>query len=140
MCARRETRTRTCPTTRARCSARSVRASVTLGAMERLHGLDALPFDAERTVVTVGFFDGVHLGHRAVLGRTVDAARERGLPSVAVTFNRHPPGGLLLARGPPRPPPRRGPARRRPPGARPAIGGRHLRPSSARGAHARPGT
>ena len=40
--------------------------------------------------MTVGFFDGVHLGHRAVLGRTVEAARERGLPSVAVTFDRHP--------------------------------------------------
>ena len=41
-------------------------------------------------MVTVGFFDGVHLGHRAVLGRTVEVARERGLPSVAVTFDRHP--------------------------------------------------
>jgi riboflavin kinase / FMN adenylyltransferase len=58
--------------------------------MERLHGLGALPLAAERTVVTVGFFDGVHLGHRAVLGRTVEVARERGLPSVAVTFDRHP--------------------------------------------------
>ena len=58
--------------------------------MQRLHGLDALPVDPERTVVTVGFFDGVHLGHRAVLGRTVEGARERGIPSVAVTFDRHP--------------------------------------------------
>jgi riboflavin kinase / FMN adenylyltransferase len=58
--------------------------------MERLHGLEALPVDRDRTVVTVGFFDGVHLGHRAVLSRTVEAARERGLPSVAVTFDRHP--------------------------------------------------
>ena len=58
--------------------------------MERLHGLGALPLAAERTVVTVGFFDGVHLGHRAVLGRTVEVARERGLPSVGVTFDRHP--------------------------------------------------
>jgi len=44
--------------------------------MERLHGLDALPVDQDRAVVTVGFFDGVHLGHRAVLGRTVEAARD----------------------------------------------------------------
>ncbi|MGH3028776.1 MAG: bifunctional riboflavin kinase/FAD synthetase, partial [Gaiellaceae bacterium] len=58
--------------------------------MERLHGLGTLPLAAERSVVTVGFFDGVHLGHRAVLGRTVEVARERGLPSVAVTFDRHP--------------------------------------------------
>ncbi|HZD18784.1 MAG TPA: bifunctional riboflavin kinase/FAD synthetase [Actinomycetota bacterium] len=58
--------------------------------MERLHGIEALPAGAGRTVVTVGFFDGVHLGHRAVLERTVAAAGERGLPSVAVTFDRHP--------------------------------------------------
>src|SRR5262245_36431821 len=58
--------------------------------MERRYGLDTLPLGAERTVVTVGFFDGVHLGHRAVLDRTVDAARERGVPAVAVTFDRHP--------------------------------------------------
>ena len=32
----------------------------------------------------------MHLGHRAVLRRTVETARERGLPSVAVTFDRHP--------------------------------------------------
>jgi riboflavin kinase/FMN adenylyltransferase len=41
-------------------------------------------------VVTVGFFDGVHAGHQAVLGLTVEAARARGVPSVAVTFDRHP--------------------------------------------------
>jgi len=58
--------------------------------MERLDGLEALPRPDGRAVVTVGFFDGVHLGHRAVLRRTVDAARERGIPSVAVTFDRHP--------------------------------------------------
>jgi riboflavin kinase/FMN adenylyltransferase len=68
--------------------------------MERLHGLDSLPVGAERAVVTVGFFDGVHLGHRAVLGRTVDAARERGLPSVAVTFDRHPREVLTPGREP----------------------------------------
>ena len=58
--------------------------------MERLHGLGALPFGDGRSVVTVGFFDGVHLGHRAVLDRTVERARERQVPAVAVTFDRHP--------------------------------------------------
>ncbi len=53
-------------------------------------GLQALPLDDDPCVVTVGFFDGVHLGHRAVLARTVEAARERGVRSVAVTFDRHP--------------------------------------------------
>ena len=58
--------------------------------MERMHGLDALPIDGGRSVVTVGFFDGVHIGHRAVLARTVERARERRVPAVAVTFDRHP--------------------------------------------------
>ena len=58
--------------------------------MERLHGLGALPFGDGRSAVTVGFFDGVHLGHRAVLDRTVERARERKVPAVAVTFDRHP--------------------------------------------------
>ena len=58
--------------------------------MERLHGLEALPRPDGPAVVTVGFFDGVHVGHRAVLRRTVDAAREREIPSIAVTFDRHP--------------------------------------------------
>ena len=58
--------------------------------MERREGLDALPLAHDRSVVTVGFFDGVHLGHREVLRTTVDRARERDVPAVAVTFDRHP--------------------------------------------------
>ena len=53
-------------------------------------GLAALPLDDEPCVVTVGFFDGVHRGHQAVLARTHQAAIERGARSVAVTFDRHP--------------------------------------------------
>ena len=41
-------------------------------------------------VVTTGFFDGVHLGHRLVLGTTVSSARERGEESVVVSFWPHP--------------------------------------------------
>ncbi len=43
-----------------------------------------------RTVVTIGNFDGVHLGHRAILGRVVKRARELGAQAVAVTFDPHP--------------------------------------------------
>ena len=41
-------------------------------------------------VVTTGFFDGVHLGHRHVLSALVSAARERGEEAVVVTFWPHP--------------------------------------------------
>jgi riboflavin kinase/FMN adenylyltransferase len=49
-----------------------------------------MPAAAGPAVVTVGFFDGVHLGHQAVITRTVSIARARDLPSIAVTFDRHP--------------------------------------------------
>ncbi len=54
------------------------------------HGVGALPLVDGSSVVTVGFFDGVHLGHQAVLETTVTRAGERGLPAVAITFDRHP--------------------------------------------------
>ena len=57
--------------------------------MEILQGSSSLPVDGP-TAVTVGFFDGVHRGHQAVIGRTVDVARRRDLTPVAVTFDRHP--------------------------------------------------
>ena len=41
-------------------------------------------------VVTTGFFDGVHLGHRHVLETVVSLARERGEEAVVVTFWPHP--------------------------------------------------
>ncbi len=65
-------------------------ASASLRAVDVRQGSDALPLDDEPSVVTVGFFDGVHLGHRAVLARAVEEARSRGVRSVAITFDRHP--------------------------------------------------
>ena len=41
-------------------------------------------------VIATGFFDGVHLGHRHVIGRLVEAARDRGDDSMVVTFWPHP--------------------------------------------------
>ncbi|HEX4941992.1 MAG TPA: bifunctional riboflavin kinase/FAD synthetase [Actinomycetota bacterium] len=58
--------------------------------MDIVRGLDALPLPDGPSVVTIGFFDGVHLGHQEVFRRTVEAARERDARSVAVTFDRHP--------------------------------------------------
>ena len=41
-------------------------------------------------VVTLGNFDGVHRGHRAVLNALIESGHRLGLPSVAVTFDPHP--------------------------------------------------
>jgi riboflavin kinase/FMN adenylyltransferase len=58
--------------------------------VEIRHGLDALPLGVGSRVATVGFFDGVHRGHGSVFATVVDRARERDVPSVAITFDRHP--------------------------------------------------
>ncbi len=52
--------------------------------------LDDVPADLARTAVTIGNFDGVHLGHRQVLARARRVADERGLALVVVTFDPHP--------------------------------------------------
>jgi riboflavin kinase/FMN adenylyltransferase len=51
-------------------------------------GLD--PVAAEPSVVSVGFFDGVHLGHQRIIARAVERAQALGVRSVVVTFDRHP--------------------------------------------------
>jgi riboflavin kinase/FMN adenylyltransferase len=43
-----------------------------------------------RVVVALGNFDGVHLGHQAVLRRAVEEGRKRGVRGVAATFDPHP--------------------------------------------------
>jgi riboflavin kinase/FMN adenylyltransferase len=40
--------------------------------------------------VTIGNFDGLHLGHQAMLARLQDVARARGLPSCVLSFEPHP--------------------------------------------------
>lgn len=49
-----------------------------------------LPENVHATVLTVGTFDGMHRGHVDLLSRVVAHARERGLPSLLVTFDPHP--------------------------------------------------
>jgi len=53
-------------------------------------GLDQVPADLGPTAVTIGVFDGVHLGHQALLARVVEEARSRGVLPGAITFDRHP--------------------------------------------------
>jgi riboflavin kinase / FMN adenylyltransferase len=42
------------------------------------------------SVVTIGVFDGVHKGHQAIIFECVEEAHRRGVPSVALTFERNP--------------------------------------------------
>ena len=57
---------------------------------EALASSRALPRLSLGAVITVGTFDGVHLGHRAILSRVARRADERRLPSALVTFEPHP--------------------------------------------------
>ncbi len=66
--------------------ARRVRSA----AVDVVRGIRSLPLAEEPSVATVGFFDGVHLGHQAVLRTVVRRADEQGVRSVAITFDRHP--------------------------------------------------
>ena len=59
-------------------------------------------------VIALGFFDGVHLGHAALLRRTVEEAARRGVTPAVFTFDR-PPKEVLTGHGP-------GPAALRHPG------------------------
>jgi riboflavin kinase / FMN adenylyltransferase len=49
-----------------------------------------LPPDARGAAVAIGNFDGVHLGHQAVIGRAVERAEALAIPSAALTFEPHP--------------------------------------------------
>jgi riboflavin kinase/FMN adenylyltransferase len=53
-------------------------------------GLDQLRPEWDRSVVCIGTFDGVHLGHQSVIGTAVREADAQGLPATLVTFDRHP--------------------------------------------------
>jgi riboflavin kinase/FMN adenylyltransferase len=61
-----------------------------LPAVEILRYVESCPAPPEGTVVTIGAYDGVHLGHRAVIADVRDRARRDGRRSAVVTFDRHP--------------------------------------------------
>lgn len=64
------------------------------------YDLKALPLEGfGGAVVSIGVFDGVHLGHQAILAANVAKARELGLRATVVTF-RHHPKQVLLGRAP----------------------------------------
>ena len=58
--------------------------------MEIWHGLEQVPANLDASVVTIGVFDGIHRGHRKLIGAAKDRARELGIPCVLMTFDPHP--------------------------------------------------
>jgi riboflavin kinase/FMN adenylyltransferase len=61
-----------------------------------------LPRLPRGSVVTVGAFDGLHIGHHAVLDAVVSRARAAGRASVVVSFEPHPAAVVRPAQAPPR--------------------------------------
>ena len=58
--------------------------------MKVLRGVGGIPADWPASAVSIGKFDGVHAGHRAVIAELKALADHDGLASVLVTFDRHP--------------------------------------------------
>ena len=50
----------------------------------------SIPFPDERTVITIGAYDGLHIGHQAVIAQVRELAATRAARSAVVTFDRHP--------------------------------------------------
>jgi riboflavin kinase/FMN adenylyltransferase len=58
--------------------------------VQTLRDVESCPRPAAGTAVTIGAYDGVHLGHRAVVATVRGMAADRGLETAVVTFDRHP--------------------------------------------------
>jgi riboflavin kinase/FMN adenylyltransferase len=66
--------------------------------------LQSFPFERVEngSVVTIGSFDGLHLGHQALLGKVFREARDEGLPSIVMSFEPTPKEFFLADRPPAR--------------------------------------
>ncbi|MBN1257176.1 MAG: bifunctional riboflavin kinase/FAD synthetase [Planctomycetes bacterium] len=60
--------------------------------MQKIFGIPQAPFSEKSTVLTIGMFDGVHLGHKAVIRRVIKEARARHSTAMVFTFDTHPRG------------------------------------------------
>lgn len=58
--------------------------------MRVIHGLRGFKKFANATVLAIGVFDGLHIGHRKIIERVVREAKKRKIKSVVLTFDPHP--------------------------------------------------
>ena len=58
--------------------------------MDVIRGSEKIPARMQRAVMTIGNFDGVHLGHRFIFLKLVEEARRAGCPAVVISFDPHP--------------------------------------------------
>jgi riboflavin kinase / FMN adenylyltransferase len=63
-------------------------------------GLGTLVPEWQQSAVVIGTFDGVHLGHQAVIRQAVEIGRQAEIPSIVLTFDRHPAAVLAPGRQP----------------------------------------
>lgn len=87
-------------TDRGRIATHSLRGKYNLACMLVHFGPDLLQPEWEHSVVCIGTFDGVHIGHRALITEAVKEARSREWPPILVTFDRHPAATLAPDRKP----------------------------------------
>ncbi|HZT42507.1 MAG TPA: bifunctional riboflavin kinase/FAD synthetase [Chthonomonadaceae bacterium] len=68
--------------------------------MKLYEGLESIETSFPRSTVAVGTFDGVHVGHQAIIRRAIQDARVYGRPALVFTFDRHPVELLAPERAP----------------------------------------
>src|SRR5205807_9491254 len=68
--------------------------------MRLFHGTDNAKI-SRPTVLTLGVFDGLHLGHQLIMKTVVDRARATGAVPTVITFEPHPRAVLHTDSGPP---------------------------------------
>lgn len=61
-----------------------------IAAMKTIRNLPDIPSDIRNAVIAIGNFDGVHIGHRALLERAAEIAAKDNAPFMVLTFEPHP--------------------------------------------------
>jgi riboflavin kinase/FMN adenylyltransferase len=68
--------------------------------MKLFEGLDTISQPIPRSTVAIGTFDGIHVGHRAIIRTAVEDAKAHDRPALVFTFDRHPAELLAPDRAP----------------------------------------